>query len=126
ATGTVLSVAQISWNIGSKKANLQRDASYAMLAMSGPIKAASSVTVEPGGRAIKIYNESSWIRFSSPGETKDLRSQIEGKPEILICDKVENLVFSVEGNKVGIDLNLEDGDFQTHLVSTVMMRNYGG
>ncbi|MCK4785073.1 MAG: prepilin-type N-terminal cleavage/methylation domain-containing protein [Desulfobacteraceae bacterium] len=124
ATGMLLFTSQGSWNKALKKANLQRDASYAMLIISDHIKAGRSTKVDGSSKAIKIYKDEKWVRFSLADGGKDLKYQFEGKPETIINDNVEHLVFNVEGNIVGIDLKLKEDNLQTHLASTVMMRNY--
>jgi len=128
ATGTVLFIAQISWNNAWQKVNLQRYSSYAMLKKSHSIKAASSATIDDDGKAIKIYGEGgTWTTFFLGQESKALICQIEGQyPEVVVNGRVEDLAFNVEGSKVGIDLKLKEANLQTHLASTVMMRNYGG
>jgi len=126
AAGTILFIGQIFWNQAWKKVNLQRDASYAMLRMSRSIKAGTAAEVADDGKTVIIYRSGDYIRFFWVEGQRDLKSQIEGKPEIILNDKVEDLRFNVEGNKVTIDLELKEDDAQTHFVSTVMMRNYGG
>ena len=126
AAGTILFIGQIFWNQAWKKVNLQRDASYAMLRMSHSIKAGTAAEVADDGKTVKIYRSGDYIRFFWVEGTRDLKSQIEGEPEILINDKVEDVQFNVEDNKVTIDLELKEDDAQTHFVSTVMMRNYKG
>ena len=126
AAGVILFIGQIFWNQAWKKVNLQRDASYAMLRMSHSIKAGTAAEVLDDGKTVKIYRSGDYIRFFWVEGTNDLKSQIEGKPEILINDKVEYVQFNVVGNKITIDLELKEDDAQTHFVSTVMMRNYGG
>ena len=126
AAGVILFIGQIFWNQAWKKANLQRDASYAMLRMSHSIKAGTAAEVADDGKTVTIYRSGDYIRFFWVEGQRDLKSQIEGNPEIIISDKVEDLQFNVEGNKVTIDLELKEDDAQTHFISTVMMRNYGG
>lgn len=126
AAGIILFIGQIFWNQAWKKANLQRDASYVMLRMSRSIKAGTAAEVADDGKTVKIYRSGDYIRFFWVEGTRDLRSQTEGKPEIILNNKVEDLQFNVEGNKVTIDLKLKEDDAQTHFVSTAMMRNYGG
>jgi len=126
AAGVILFIGQIFWNQAWKKVNLQRDASYAMLRMSHFIKAGTAAEVVDDGKTVKIYRSGDYIRFFWVEGQHDLRSQIEGNPEIIISDKVENLQFNVQDNKVTIDLELEEDDAQTHFISTVMMRNYEG
>ena len=100
-----------------------------MFRMSSAAKAATSANVEGDGKGLKIYTESGWVRFFlSPG-TKEFNLKYEGgaaSAETILNDSVGNLQFNVEGNKVTILLELKKGNLETHLVSTVMMRNYGG
>jgi prepilin-type N-terminal cleavage/methylation domain-containing protein len=127
AAGMVLSIGHTFWNKSWEEANLQRSASYAILIMSHSIRAATSAQVEGGGTALRIYKQgNSNIRFSYVEATNELRSQFGAQPETVINDTVEDLQFNVVGKKVTIDLRLQKDNAQTHLVSTVMMRNYGG
>jgi len=126
AAGTILFIGQIFWNQAWKKVNLQRDASYAMLRMSRSIKAGTAAESADDGKTVIIYRSGDYIRFFWVEGQRDLKSQIEGKPEIILNSKVEDLQFNVEGNKVTIDLELKEDDAQAHFISTVMMRNYGG
>ena len=127
AAGTVLFIGHTSWDKAWKKVNLQREASYAMLRMSGPIKAGSSAELENDGKAIKIYREGGWIRFFLDENSSDLKCEIEGQEnETIITDNVEDLQFNAADKTVGIDLKLKKDNFQNHFTLTVMMRNYGG
>lgn len=127
AAGTALVSGHMFWNKAWEKANLQRDASYAMLRISGPIKAGRSAELESDGKAIKIYREADWIRFFLEEGSSDLKCEIEGEePQTVLNGKVEDVTFTLQGNLLGIDLKLKKDNFQIHLVSTVMMRNYGG
>lgn len=126
AAGTILFIGQIFWNQAWKKVKLQRDASYAMLRMSRSIKAGTAAELADDGKTVIIYRSEDYIRFSWVEGQCDLRSQAEGKPEIIINNKVEDLQFNVDGNKVTIDLEVKEDNAQAHFISTVMMRNYGG
>jgi Tfp pilus assembly protein FimT len=126
AVGIILFIGQTFWNQAWKKVNLQRDASYAMLRMSRSIKAGTAAEVLDDGKTVIIYRNGDDIRFWWVEGQRDLRSQITGKPETIINNQVETLQFSVDGNKVTIDLKLKEDDARTYLVSTVTMRNYGG
>jgi len=131
AAGMILFFGQKSWNSTWDRANLQRDASYAMLSISRPIKAGTSAQVEGNGEGLRIYNdnEGSWKRFFVvTGASKlTLKSEIVGgnSSETIVDDKAEALQFNVTGNTVSIDLKLREDNLQTHFASTVMMRNYG-
>jgi len=132
AAGMILFYGQKSWNNTWKRANLQRDASYAMLSISRPIKAGTSAQVEGNGEGLRIYNdkEGLWRRFfvQSASNNLMLKSEIVGDnsiPETILDGKVEALQFNVTGTTVSIDLKLREDNLQTHFASTVMMRNYG-
>ena len=132
AAGMILFYGQKSWNNTWKRANLQRDASYAMLSISRPIKAGTSAQVEGNGEGLRIYNdkEGLWRRFfvQSASNNLMLKSEIVGDNSIsktILDDKVEALQFNVTGTTVSIDLKLREDNLQTHFASTVMMRNYG-
>lgn len=128
ATGIVIVIGQTSWNQTWKKVNLQRDASYAMLRMSQSIKAATSAEKSPDGRVLYIPTQSNPnITFSYVADTNNLQCQVGGQPQTIINGEVKDLQFNVVGNNtVTIDLSLKKDDAQTHFISTVMMRNYGG
>jgi hypothetical protein len=51
---------------------------------------------------------------------------VGGLTQNIISGKVSNLQFNVVNNQVTIDLSLAKGGVQARLISTVMMRNYGG
>jgi Tfp pilus assembly protein PilW len=129
AAGVILFFGQKSWNNAWKRANLQRDASYAMLRMCRSIKAGASAQMEGSGEGLRIYTGGNWTRFYvAPGATKlTLNSEIEGNnSETILDDRVEALQFNVADNTVRIELKLREDNLQAHFVSTVMMRNYGG
>jgi len=135
AAGMILFYGQKSWNNTWKRANLQRDASYAMLSISRPIKAGTSAQVEGNGEGLRIYNdkEGLWRRFFVQPAANNLMLKSEiveivGDNSIsktILDDKVEALQFNVTGTTVSIDLKLREDNLQTHFASTVMMRNYG-
>ena len=127
AAGIVLVIGQEFWNEALKKANLQRDASYALInVMSRSIKAGASAQVEAGGKALRIRIGDSNSIFSHVEGTHNLQYQIGSEqPQTIINGKVESLQFNVQDNKVTIDLRLKEDDAQIHFVSTVMMRNCG-
>ena len=134
ATGMLMSIGHNNWNAAWKRANLQRDASYVMLRMNRPIRAGISAKVDADGKGLRIYTEGGWMRFFvAQGASKlTLKSEIGSDAhetitsETILDDKIEDLQFNVTGNTVTIDLKLKEDDLQTHFVSTIMMRNYGG
>ncbi len=126
AVGTILTAGHSSWNTSWSKANLQRDASYVMLRINRHIKGGTFAEMEDEGKAIKIYKGADWIRFFLEQDSKDLKCEIEGQePETVISGSVEELQFSIDSNKVRINLTLKKDGLETHLVSEVMIRNYG-
>ena len=125
--GYMLVSGQIFWNKAWQKANLQRDASYAMQRISRSLKAGSSAEMLDGGQALKIYQQADEIEFYFDGTGKDFKCRINGgQPRIILDGNVEGLQFKVEVNKVQIGLRLCAGDLQTQMTSTVMLRNYEG
>jgi prepilin-type N-terminal cleavage/methylation domain-containing protein len=132
ATGSILFYGQRSWNNTWERANLQRDASYAMQRVSRAIKAGTSAKVEAEGKGLRIYNdvEGVWRRFfvQSAANNLMLKTEIVGESasdETILDGKVETLQFNVTGTTVSMELKLRKDNLQTHFASTVMMRNYG-
>jgi hypothetical protein len=126
-TATVLACGQAFWNQALRKANLQRDAFYAMLGITRTIMVGNSAVAEDGGEAIRITGQTGWARFYVEPETEHLKFEVQGRtPLTLISSRVQNLRFIVLGSKVEIDLTLVDDAFQVRFVKTVMMRNFGG
>ncbi len=105
-----------------------------MLRMSRPLRAGISAKVEADGKGLRIYTEGGWMRFFvAPGASKlmlkgEIGSDTDGtiSSETILSDNVESLQFNVTGNTVTIDLKLKVDELETHFVSTIMMRNYGG
>jgi type II secretory pathway pseudopilin PulG len=127
AVGGVLAASHTRWNNTWGKVNLQQDGSYIMLALSQAIKEAASATVEGNGKRIQVYDtDGNWVKYIFRPNDKQLRYRMEGQSAKILNDGyVEDLRFSVEDNKVGIDLTLKMDDQEVHLDSTVQMRNYG-
>lgn len=124
--GTILFFGQKTWNSTWQRASLQRDASYAMLRISRPLKSGRFAELDSGGEAIKIYREKDWISFSLDRADKNLNCTIEGgNPRTVLKGNVEDLQFKIADNTVRVELRLREDNLQTHFVSTVMMRNYG-
>ena len=131
AAGSVLFYGQRTWSNTWQRVNLQRDASYAMQRMTRPVKAGTSARVEDNGVGLRVYNDLKgvWRRFfvQTASDKLMLKTGIVGAnvTETVLDGKVEDLQFNVTGTTVTIELKLREGHLQTHLVSTVMMRNYG-
>ena len=128
AGGAVLVASHIRWNKAWNDVNLQRDASYTMLELTNSIRACAAATVESNGTAIRIYDrDGDWELFSLGSGSDNIRYEIEGQsPRTIIDRNLEGLQFNIDSNKVTIDLKLKKGNQQINLVSTVLMRNYGG
>jgi type II secretory pathway component PulJ len=124
--GTILFFGQKTWNSTWQRASLQRDASYAMLRITRPLKSGRFAELKDGGDTLKIYRETDWINFSIDRANNNLNCTVEGaSARTILKGIVEDLQFSITGNTVRIELRLREGNLQTHFVSTVMMRNYG-
>jgi len=133
AAGIIMFVGHTSWNRAWRKVNLQRDAAYAMFIISRSIREGTSAKLENDGRELWLYTDEGWMRFHVVLGADKLQLKCEKEIETtaqnlvtILDDKVEDLQFNVEGNKVTIALKLNKDGMQTHSVSTVMMRNYGG
>jgi hypothetical protein len=53
------------------------------------------------------------------------RQTSEGSSETVLEDNMEEVLFTMTGSTVTIDLKLKDYNLETRFASTVMMRNYG-
>lgn len=128
AGGAVLVASHTRWNKAWDDVNLQRDASYTMLELTQSIRASAAATVESNGTAIRIYDrDGNWELFSLGTGADNIQYEIEGQsPRTIIDRNLEGLQFSIDNNKVTIDLKLKKYNRQINLVSTVLMRNYGG
>lgn len=126
SVGTFLFAGHTFWRKAWKMVEFQRDASYAMLRLSHPIKEGTEATVQSDGTSVTIFSrEGDWIRFFLVPGTTELQYEIPGQNLQTINDNVEDLQFSVVDNIVTIDLSLEKDNLLLHLASAVMMRNYG-
>jgi archaellum component FlaG (FlaF/FlaG flagellin family) len=127
ATGIIIIFGQTSWNQTWRRVNLQRSAAYAMQWMSQSIQRSVSASAPDVNVLSLSTTDGNDIVFTYIEDTNDLQIQIGARtPQVIVDGTIENLQFGVVGNAVTIDLILEDEDVQTRLVSTVMMRNYGG
>ena len=127
AVGGVLAASHTRWNNAWGKVNLQQDGSYIMQSVTQSLKEAASAVVENNGKKITIYDtDGNWVRYIFKSNADQFKYEIQGEStQVLIDGYVEDLRFSVEDNKVGIDLELKIDDQEVHLDSTVQMRNYG-
>lgn len=128
ATAAMLFFGQKSLNHGWQQANLQRDASYAMLKIRQSIRGATQTQLDIDGRGVKIYHNATWIRFWFVPAQNNLQYQLEGEQEqTLLGGVVENATFEVDPNThrtVTVDFELRNGNCKAHFLSTAMMRNY--
>ncbi len=124
AGGTALTTSQASLNRTWKKADLQRNASYAMLRISRHIKEGTAAEVGDDGKSIKIYKGADWMRFFLEHGSNDLKCEFKRQTVETIIHSVEDLKFDVDSNKVKINIILKNGDLETHFTSDVMIRNY--
>lgn len=127
AVGAVLATSHTRWNDAWGKVNLQQDASYIIHQLSHSIKEAASATVEDRGKKIQIVDtDGNWVKYTFQSNGKMLNYQVQGQStQTLIDGNVEDLKFTVDNNKVEINLALKKDDEQVYLDSTVQMRNYG-
>jgi hypothetical protein len=129
ATAIILIFGQRSLDHEWRQANLQRDASYAMLKMKRSIRSATKAELEEYGSVVKIYRNSGWIKYKFVPGQKDLLYQLEGKEgQILLDGVVESATFGIDSaahNTVTVGLKLKNSESETQISSTIMMRNYG-
>jgi len=130
ATALVLVFGQKSLNRGWQQANLQRDASYAMLKVKQLTRSGNRAEIDEDGQGVKIYHNTGWVRFWFVPAHKDLRYQLEGEQEHTLLDGVvDAATFEVDSTThktVTVGFELEDGGCETRLSSTTFMRNYIG
>jgi prepilin-type N-terminal cleavage/methylation domain-containing protein len=127
-TGSLLALAQKSWNREWEQANLQRDVSYAMLKVKQSIRNGTQAQLDADGYGVKIYHTAGWIRFRFVPGQKTLRYQLEGETEqTLLNGIVQSASFEVDATThktVTVGLELQKGACEAQLSSTTMMRNY--
>jgi hypothetical protein len=120
---------QKSWNNELLRANLQRDASYAMLKMKRSINSATGVQIDKDELGIKLSQTTGWVRYRFNPEDKDLCRQVEGESlETVLDGIVEDVTFAIDPNTnkmVQVDIELHKNNCNTRLSSKTMMRNSG-
>ena len=143
AAGIVIYLGQISWNDAWNKVNLQRDASYAMLAMSQYVKKAASATADANDPILTLVVDDNDVVFSYDADANDLLCEVGGNTQNILDGKVKDLDFfmyknpddnadgdgdpnSPPPNSVKIRLKLQEDNVEAQFESTVMMRNTGG
>jgi prepilin-type N-terminal cleavage/methylation domain-containing protein len=130
AAGIVVYLGQISWNDAWKKVNLQRDASYAMLAMSQYIKKATDVNdTDFTSTSLPLKVDGNDVVFTYDTDANDLLCQAGGNTQTILDGKVKDLQFIMDSNypdTVKINLTLKEDNIELEFESTVMMRNTGG
>jgi hypothetical protein len=128
ATAIIMVFGQKSWDRTLRQANLQRDASYAILKIKVLISGAANVHIDADNQGITIDPNADWVRFWFVLNQKDLEYQFkEGAEETLLDGVVKGVTFNVDphtNKAVMVDLQLQNGDCEAQLSSTTMMRNY--
>jgi len=125
ATATVLAFGHKSLNQVLEYADLQRQNSHALLAISMPVKSARYAKMEDDKKSVKIYRKNDWIRFYFVQGQNDLDCHVKGQDPVTVIDGlVGDVEFEVDNTKVIIKLTLNRNNSQSHLVTTVLMRNY--
>jgi Tfp pilus assembly protein FimT len=129
ASAVILVFGQNSLDSEWQKVNFQREASFAMFRIKQAIRCASNAELEDDGNAIKIYNNSGWIKYRFDPDQKNLLYQFEDEDEqILLEGVVESVTFEIDPvskNAVTFSIDLKNEDCQSSNSSKVMMRNYG-
>lgn len=127
-TGSLLALAQKSWNREWDQANLQRDVSYAMLKVKQSIRNGTQAQLDADGYGVKIYHTAGWVHFWYSPSQKNLYYQLEGETaQLLLNNVVEDASFEVDATThktVTVGLELQKGACEAQLSSTTMMRNY--
>jgi len=127
SAGVVLIGGHNMWNRGLKRANLQRDASFAMLKINRLIREGNSAVLEDEGSSIKITKESNWIRFYHDQNVDSLMLEVQDQDPVAIVEgTVNKLEFQMQPKIITLTLSLKEDDYKIDYISTVMMRNYGG
>jgi hypothetical protein len=129
ATGIMMVFGQRSLNHGWEQANLQRNASYAMLRIKQSIRAGTLAQLDEDGRGVKVYRPAGWIRFWFVPAQRDLRYQLEGEEERTLLDNmVESMTFEIDSDShktVTVGLELQKDNCEARILSTTLLRNYG-
>jgi Tfp pilus assembly protein PilW len=127
ATAIMMVFGQRSLNRGWEQANLQRDASYAMLKVKQAIRGGVMAQLDGDGNGVKIYHAAGWIRFWYVPAHKDLRYQFEGEEERTLLDGVvSSATFAIDpvtSKTVTVGFELQSGGSETQMSSTTLMRN---
>jgi prepilin-type N-terminal cleavage/methylation domain-containing protein len=125
ATALIMVPVQRSWDRTMHLADVQRDASVAMLAMKRSIRIATRAELDNDGFGVKIYRNTGWIRFWYEPQQKNLRYQFEGQDEqMLLHGIVENMTFGVANGSVTVNIVLNKDSCTARLATTTTMRNY--
>jgi len=128
ASGLILVFSQRFWNHGLQQATLQRDASYAMLRIKQSIRNGTGAALDSGGLGVTINHAGGSIRYWFVGAQRDLRYQISGQPEETLLDGiVESASFQIDSTThktVTASIELANGDCESRLSSTTLMRNF--
>lgn len=127
SAGIVLAGGHTIWNNGLKRANLQRDASFAMLKINRLIRQGHNAVLEDDGKSLKITNESSWIKFYHDENADNLILEAQDElPVTIVEGTVDKLEFKTQPKIVTVTLTLKQDNYEIAYISTVMMRNFEG
>jgi prepilin-type N-terminal cleavage/methylation domain-containing protein len=115
------------WERGLQRANLQRDASFAMTKITRAIREGNNAVLEDNGNIIKITNSSNWVKYYRDSSTKKLMLEVQDEiPVAIIDDNIIKLQFQQQPKLISVTLSLEEDDYTVEYTSTVMMRNLEG
>jgi hypothetical protein len=127
AAAIMLVFGQKSWNQELLRANLQRDASYAMLKMKRSINSATQVQLDKDELGMKLFQTTGSVRYRFNPEDKNLCCQVEGESLGTVLDGiVEDVTFAIDANSnkmVQVDIELQKNNCVARLSSKTLMRN---
>jgi prepilin-type N-terminal cleavage/methylation domain-containing protein len=125
ATALIMVPVQKSWDRTMMRANVQRNASFAMLAMKRSIITGTRVELDADGEVLTVHRDTGWIKFRYEPTEKTLLYQFEGQDEqTLVLGTVEAANFYVNNNSVTVNIELEKDGYVARLLTTTTMRNY--
>jgi hypothetical protein len=129
AAAIMLVFGQKSWNNELLRANLQRDASYAMLKVKRSISSATQAQFDKDELGVKLSQLSGWVKYRFIPDEKKLCCQVEGEEEKTIFDgTVEDVKFAIDpgtNKMVLVDIELQKNNCNVRLSSKTLMRNCG-
>ncbi len=124
ATGTAIKSGHTYWDDAWTKANLQRDATYMMEVLTGPIRMCNWAETENNGTSIKLHSDGTWTRYYWDQDDNTVKKQLEAEDPEIVLYNVTGLSFTVQVTKVTMSITVSKGSEQSSLDTTVMIRNY--